>query len=166
MRWVASLLALGLMMALVHHLTALGPVEARATLALGFLLIVAWLGGELAPRVRLPRIIAYLLVGFCVGPSWLHLIRADEIAALRLISDASVALVALAAGSALDWRTLGLGRAGVARVTAGAIAFPFAVVALVMMSVSPWFPLTRHLSFGSAVAVALVLRGSLLRRLP
>ena len=108
MRWVASLLALGLMMALVHHLTAHGPVEARATLALGFLLIAAWLGAELAPRVRLPRIIAFLLVGFCVGPPWLNLIRADELAALRLISDASIALIALAAGSALDVRALGV----------------------------------------------------------
>ncbi len=157
MRWVASLLALGLMMALVHHLTAHGPVEARATLALGFLLIAAWLGAELAPRVRLPRIIAFLLVGFCVGPPWLNLIRADELAALRLISDASIALIALAAGSALDVRALGVLRIGFARMTAGAIAFPFAAVALVVMSVSPWFPLTRHLSFGSAMAVALVL---------
>ena len=93
MRW-ASLLALGLMMAFVHHRTALGPLEARATLALGFLLIAGWLGGELAPRVRLPRVVAFLLVGFCVGPPWLHLVRADEIAALQFISDAAVALIA------------------------------------------------------------------------
>ena len=157
MRWVASLVALGLMMAFVHHLTAMGPLEARATLALGFLLIAAWLGGELAPRVRLPRVIGFLLVGFCVGPAWLHLVRADEIAALQFISDAAVALIALAAGSALDLKTLGTGRVGFARLAGGAIAFPFAAIALVVMSVSPWFPLTRHLSFGSAVAVALVL---------
>jgi Kef-type K+ transport system membrane component KefB len=157
MRWVASLLALGLMMAVVHHFTALGPVEARATLALGFLLIAAWLGGQLAPRVRLPRVIAFLLVGFCMGPPWLGLIRADELAALRLIYDAGLALIALAAGNALDFKTLGIGRAGFTRLTVGAIAFPFAAVALVVMSVSPWFPLTRHLSLGSAMAVALVL---------
>jgi Kef-type K+ transport system membrane component KefB len=157
MRWVASLLALGLMMAFVHHLTALGPLEARATLALGFLLIAAWLGGELAPRVRLPRVIGFLIVGFCVGPQWLRLVRADEIAALQFISDAAVALIALAAGSALELKTLGIGRVGLARLAGGAIAFPFAAVALGVLSVSPWFPLTRHLSFGSAAAVALVL---------
>lgn len=157
MRWVASLLALGLMMALVHHLTAMGPLEARATLALGFLLIAAWLGGELAPRARLPRVVGYLVVGFCVGPGWLHLVRADEIGALQLLSDASVALIALAAGSALDLKTLGFERCGIIRLAGGAMGFPFLAIAFVVISVSPWFPLTRHLSFGTAVAVALVL---------
>ena len=157
MRWVASLLALGLMMAFVHHLTAMGPLEARAALALGFLLMAAWLGGELAPRFRLPRVLGFLLVGFCVGPQWLHLVRADEIAALQLISDAALALIAFAAGCVLDLKTLGTARAGIARVAGGAIVLPFAAVALVFLSVSRWFPLTSHLSFGSAVAVALVL---------
>ena len=157
MRWVASLLALGLMMAFVHHLTAMGPLEARATLALGFLLIAAWLGGELALRVRLPRVIGFLLVGFCVGPQWLRLVRADEIAALQLIADAAAALIAFSAGSALSVKTLGIGRVGFARLAGGTIALPFAAIALVVLSVSPWFPLTRHLSFGSALAVALVL---------
>src|SRR5437773_443267 len=56
MGWVASLSVLGLMMALLHRLTAGRPVEARATLALGFLLLAALAGGDLAKRVRLPRI--------------------------------------------------------------------------------------------------------------
>jgi len=157
MRWVASLLALGLMMALVHHLTAMGPLEARATLALGFLLMAAWSSGELALRVRLPRVSGFLLIGFCVGPQWLHLVRADEAAALQVISDAAVALIALSAGSALELKTLGIGRVGFARLAGATMALPFAAIAFVVVSVSPWFPLTRHLSFGTALAVALVL---------
>jgi len=157
MRWLASLLALGLLMAFLHHLTAPGPLEARAAFALGFLLIAAWLGGELAFRVRLPRVIGFLLVGFCVGPQWMQLVREDEITALGFISDAAVTLIALAAGSGLDVKKLGMGRAGFARFTGAAIGFPFVAIALVLLSVSPWFPLTRHLSFGSALAIALVL---------
>src|SRR5207302_7705308 len=56
MGWVASVFALGLMMALLHRVTAGSPVEARATLALGFLLLVALAGGDLAKRARLPRV--------------------------------------------------------------------------------------------------------------
>ena len=48
MRWLVSLLVVAMMMALFHHLTAGGLLEARATLALGFLLIAAPLGGALA----------------------------------------------------------------------------------------------------------------------
>src|ERR671925_477895 len=112
MRGLASLFALGLMMALFHRVTAGAELEARATLTLGFLLLAALAGGDLARRARLPRITAYLLVGFAVG-----------------------------------------------RVVAGAIVFPLLVVAAVLFSVSPWFPLTVHQPLGDAIAVALALGG-------
>jgi Kef-type K+ transport system membrane component KefB len=120
-------------------------------------LIAAWIGGELAPRIKIPRVIGFLIVGFCVGPQWMRLVRADEMEALEFISDAVVALIALNAGSAIDVRSLASGRVGFARLTGGAIVFPFVAVAFVLVTVSPWFPLTRHLSFGSALAIALVL---------
>src|SRR5256885_1927681 len=92
MRAIASLFALALMMALFHRVTASSPLEARATLALGFLLLAAHVGGELAQRARLPRLTGYLLVGFAVGPAWLGLVRREEVDALRFIADAAVAV--------------------------------------------------------------------------
>ena len=157
MRWVASLFALGLMMALFHRLTAAGPLEARATLALGFLLLAGHLGGDLAKRIRLPRITGFLIVGFAVGPSWLGFVRADEVEALRFISQAAVALIAFAAGTELRLEALRRDRVALFRMSLGAIVVPFFIIALVVLSVSPWFPLTVHQSFGDAVAVALVL---------
>ena len=157
MRWLAGLFGLVLVMFLFHRLTATGPLEARATLALGFLLLAAHLGGDLARRARLPRITGYLLLGFAAGPAWLDLVRADEIAALRFIADAAVALIALTAGSELRLEALRAGRGALARLTAGAIAFPLAAVALVVLSVSPWLPVTVHQPLGDRLAVALVL---------
>lgn len=157
MRWVASLFALGVMMALIRRATASGALEARATLALGFLVVAAYLGGALAQRVRLPRITGYLLVGFAVGPPWLGLVRRDEIDALRFIGDAALALIALAAGSELTLETLRRGRTALARLATGAIGFPFLGVTVVMLSVSPWFPLTVHQPPGGKAAVVLVL---------
>src|SRR5437870_4217112 len=157
MRWVASLFALGLMMALFHRVTAGAPLEARATLALGFLLLVAYVGGEIARRVRLPRLTGYLLVGFAVGPAWLGLVQREEVDALRLIEEAAVALIGLAAGSELTLDALRRGRVALARLASGAIVFPLLAVSLVVLSVSPWFPLTRHQPLGDAMVVALVL---------
>src|SRR5881409_668938 len=157
MRWVASLFALGLMMALFHRVTAGAPLEARATLALGFLLLAAYVGGELARRARLPRLTGYLLVGFAVGPAWLGLVRREEVEALRLIEDAAMALIALAAGAELTLDTLRQSRVALARLATGAVVFPFLAVTLVLLSVSAWFPLTRHQPVGDAVVVALVL---------
>lgn len=157
MRWVASLFALGLMMALFHRVTAGAPLAARATLALGFLLLVAYLGGEIARRVRLPRLTGYLLAGFAVGPAWLGLVQREEVEALRFIEEAAVALIGLAAGSELTLDALRRGRVALARLASGAIVFPLLAVSLVVLSVSPWFPLTRHQPLGDALVVALVL---------
>src|SRR5437764_440665 len=116
---VAVLFALSLLMALLHRVTAGGPLEARATLALGFLLLAAYVGGELARRARLPRLTGYLLVGFAVGPAWLGLVRREEVEALRLIEDAAMALIAFAAGAELTLDRLRQGRVALARLATG-----------------------------------------------
>jgi len=155
--WIASLFALSLMMALFHRVAAGGPLEARATLALGFLLLAAYVGGELAARVRLPRLTGYLIVGFAVGPAWLGLVRREEVEALGFIGDAAIALIALAVGSELSLESLRQGRVALARLATGAIVFPFLAVTLVMLSVATSFPLTRHQPLGDGAVVALVL---------
>src|SRR5438445_620094 len=154
---IARLFALALMMALFHRVAAGGPLEARATLALGFLLLAAYLGGELAGRVRLPHLTGYLIVGFAVGPAWLGLVRREEVDALGFIADAAIALIALAVGSELSLESLRQGRVALARLATGAIVFPFLAVTLVMLSVSASFPLTRHQPLGDGAVVALVL---------
>src|SRR5260370_21753000 len=97
-------------MVLFHRLAEAGPIEARATLALGFLLLTALLGGDLSRRWPLPRITTFLLIGFCVGPAWLGLGREDEVSALRVIADAALALPAPAAGAELRLEFLSEGR--------------------------------------------------------
>src|SRR2546429_3168476 len=158
MRAIASLFALGLMMALFHRVTAGAALEARATLALGFLLLAGSVGGDLARRARLPRITAYVLVGFAVGP-WLGLVRRDEVDALRFLGDVALGVIALAAGSELALSSLRGQLLALVRLVGGAIVVPLLVVAAVLLSVSPWFPLTLHQSAGDAVTVALALGG-------
>src|SRR2546426_5850799 len=127
--------------------------------ALGFLLLAPHVGGALARRARLPRLTGYLIVAFAVGPAWLGLVRRDEVAALRVIADAGLALIALAAGAELRLDTLRrkVERRELARVATGAVAFPFVAVTLVALSVTPWLPITVHQPFGDGLAVALVL---------
>jgi Kef-type K+ transport system membrane component KefB len=156
MWWVALALTLGLM-ALFQWLTRAGPLEARATLALGFLVLAAHVGGEVAKRVRLPRITGFVVTGLIVGPAWLGLVRGDEVAALGFIADAAAALIAFAAGSQITLDMLRRDRAMLARLSLGTILLPLGIVAAVTLSVSPWFPLTVHQPFGDALAVALVL---------
>jgi Kef-type K+ transport system membrane component KefB len=155
--WSVALAFLLGLMALFHALTRAGPLEARATLALGFLLLAAHMGGEFARRVRLPRLTGFLMTGLVVGPAWLGLVRSDEVQALGFIADGAVALVAFAAGSELTLERLRRDRVALARLAVGTIVFPFAIVAAVVYSVHAWFPLTVHQPAGDALAVALVL---------
>jgi Kef-type K+ transport system membrane component KefB len=157
MRRVASLFGLGVVMALLHRATAGGPLEARATLALAFLLLAAYLGGDVARQVRLPRITGYILVGFAAGPAWLGLVGREEVEALGFLRDAALTLIALTVGSTLRLAELRGDRLALTRVAAGAVAFPFVVVSLVALSVTPWLPFTAHQPLGDRVAVSLVL---------
>ncbi|HEY7686514.1 MAG TPA: cation:proton antiporter [Gemmatimonadales bacterium] len=155
MRSLVSLLLLGVALALLHRFTAGAPLAARATLALGALVVLAELAGRLAARWRLPRVSGFVVAGIVFGPAWLGLVRADEAEALRLVSDAAIALFALRAGLAM--RASSSPTDGVARYLTTSVVVPFALTAAVVYSVHPWFPLTVHQPSRDALAVALVL---------
>ena len=157
MRAVVSLIVVAVMMALFHHLTAGGLLEARATLALGFLLIAAPLGADLVSRWGLPRLTGYLLTGFAFGPAWLGFVRGDELHVLGFIADAAVALIAFSAGSDLVLGELKARRRMLTRLSVGAIGLPFLSVTVVILALSHWFPLAHHQPLGNVIAMAVVL---------
>jgi Kef-type K+ transport system membrane component KefB len=135
-----------------------GPLEAHATLALGCLALVAYIAGTIAQRYRIPRIVGYLIAGYVAGPAWLHLIRTAELQALGPISSGALALIAFAVGSELTLDALRAERrTAILRIAAGVMAVPFLAVAFVVLTVSPWFPLTAHQPFRDALVVALAL---------
>jgi Kef-type K+ transport system membrane component KefB len=157
MRWIAGLVALGLTMALVNVVTASGSLEARSSLALGFLLLAAVLAGGFGRHVGLPRITGYLAAGVVAGPEWLGLVRADEMSALRFLSDAAIALIAFAAGGEVKLELLRRHARALTRASAGALLFPLIAVAVFVLVASPWFPLTAQQPWGDRLTIALVL---------
>ena len=156
MRTVLWFLVLALALLLSHHYTAGAPLAARATLALGVVIVAAEIGGRLALRWGLPRVTGYLGAGLLLRPEWLGFVRADEVRTLAFVSDAAVALFALRAG--LAWRgTEGndSGGAGLGRYLAASIVIPVLLTAAAVLALHPWFPLSVHQPLGDAVAVAL-----------
>jgi Kef-type K+ transport system membrane component KefB len=69
-----------------------------ALLALGSLIIGGVLCGELAARLRVPRITGYLVLGMLAGPHALALETAGDAELLRLFEDLALGLIALTAG--------------------------------------------------------------------
>jgi Kef-type K+ transport system membrane component KefB len=75
------------------------------TVAIGFLLVSAFLAGQWSSRLGLPRITGYLLSGVVIGPHVLELLTHDMIAAGKAVEGIAVALIALTAGGELrmEW---------------------------------------------------------------
>jgi len=159
MQWL-MLVVTFVVMALLQRLTRSSgiPLEAHATLALGSVTLVAFVAGMIAQRVRIPRIVGYLIGGYVAGPAWLDLIHTDELQVLGPISTGALALIAFAVGSELTLDALrGERRNTVLRIAAAVMGVPFLAVAAVVLTVSPWFPLTAHQPFRDALVVALAL---------
>ena len=70
-------------------------------LLFGVLLVVGMMGGELARRVHLPRVIGYVLVGFALGPLG-QAISLDIIAETRIFVDLALGLVLFDLGRRVD----------------------------------------------------------------
>ena len=163
MQWLMLVVTFVVLAVLQRLVRSIGsPLEAHATLALGGVTLLAFIAGKIAQQFRIPRIVGYLVAGYVAGPSWLRLVHADERAnelqVLGPISIGALALIAFAVGSELTLDILrGERRQRVLRIAAAAMAVPFLAVAFVVLTVSPWFPMTAHQPFRDAIVVALAL---------
>jgi len=75
--------------------------DARSTMAFGFLLLAAYLIGDVLSRLSLPKITGYILAGILFGPYLLATISTNTLVELRLIDDLALTFIALAAGGEL-----------------------------------------------------------------
>jgi len=152
-------LAVGLRALYEPEVTALNPAS-MATL--GFIILAAYTTADLAERVHLPHITGYLLTGLACGPHFLGLVTEGVVEDLRLFNALAVALIALAAGSALSLDMLRKGGKVVAAVLFSqfAILVP-AITGLLMLmgGAIPGFsvPFLGALDTTTTLAIAVVL---------
>ena len=76
------------------------------TLAGGFLLLAAYLGGSIFKDLHLPRLTGYLVTGMLAGPYVLGLVSEDMVVRLRLFTGIAISLIALTAGTEIDFRSI------------------------------------------------------------
>ena len=75
--------------------------DARSTMTFGFLLLAAYLIGDVFSRLKLPKITGYILAGILFGPHLLDLVSASTVRELKLIDDLALTFIAFAAGGEL-----------------------------------------------------------------
>ena len=73
-------------------------IASGIVISLGIILILGFLMTRLTKLLKLPNVIAYLLVGIIIGPSLINLIPGEFITRTSFISDVALAFVAFTAG--------------------------------------------------------------------
>jgi Kef-type K+ transport system membrane component KefB len=136
-RIVAFILLIGVMIVLERLVPAASVVPVRTvTLALGFALVAATLLGDVAERLRLPRLSGYLLFGVLCGPYVINLLTPVMARHLQVVNGLAVALIALIAGLEIN-----LGRLGarlISLVTYGGITIVVMFAGLFALFAAAW----------------------------
>ncbi len=73
----------------------------RIDFSLGFVLLAAYMAGQIIGTLRLPMISAYIFTGIVAGPYVSDFLSFDMVRQLRLIDDLALSFIALAAGGEL-----------------------------------------------------------------
>lgn len=126
------------------------------TIALGFLLLGAFIGGRMAAKVRLPRITGYLLVGLVVGPYVSGLLTRDMLHGAQAVEGVAVALIALTAGGEirLEWVRSQIRR--LTAITLSELVVVAAGVTGVIMLLRPLLPFMPQDDLLTSVVIAFV----------
>jgi Kef-type K+ transport system membrane component KefB len=135
----------------------LGSGPAGVTLAAGFLLLTALFAGNLFQELHLPRLTGYLLTGVVVGPYCMGLVSEQMLVELRIFNGVAIALIALTAGTELDFRGMRPLFRGIAWITGVAVLGTVVLLAAAAYLFSGLLPFTHGRNTLQLAAIASVL---------
>lgn len=152
--------ALGVVMATVVAVQQVTPdlVPApTAALAMGFALIAASLLGDLAERVKLPRLSGYLVFGLLCGPYLLNLITSSMARELQVINGLAIALIAFVAGLEINLARLRERLGAILTVGGVTLAVMYVLLLALFLVAWPWLPVAPDAGGLERLAMAAVL---------
>jgi Kef-type K+ transport system membrane component KefB len=157
-RTVGRLLTLVVVSLLTALFSYLGPMPGMAndTMLLGFLLLAAFVAGELAREVSLPRITGYLVIGILFGPHVLGLLPQQTVSGFRLINDTALSVIALQAGGELRLHSLRHRLGSIATIGAAQIALVATGITATVLLAHGAFPFLAGQPGRVVVAVAMI----------
>ena len=130
--------------------------DARSTMTFGFLLLAAYLIGDVLSRFKLPKITGYILAGILFGPHLLDLVSADAVRELKLIDDLALTFIAFAAGGELRLEGLRERRKSITLTVLFQTVIVFLGVAAFVMAARPLLPFLEGRPAAHVLAVAML----------
>lgn len=157
-RRIGRLLTLIVVSLLAAVMRSFGPIPGpgRDTMLLGFLLLAAFVAGELAAELRLPRITGYLLIGILFGPDLLHLLPREAVDEFRLINGIALSVIALQAGGELRMKQVRARLRSIGTITASQIVITLAGIILLVYLADDLLPFLAGQPRRAVLAIALI----------
>jgi Kef-type K+ transport system membrane component KefB len=146
----------GLMQALASFSTE-EQTSAGVSLALGYLLLSAYFVGGLFKRMGLPRLTGYIATGIVVGPGVLGLVGQSMLDSLRIVNGVAVSLIALTAGSELEYRAMRPLFRSIRQISIYGVLGTALLLAAAVYAARDLLPFMQHLDDAQALMLALVL---------
>lgn len=136
---------------------AAGSDPAGTILACGYLLLSAYLAGNVFKQLRLPRLTGYLATGIVVGPHVVGLLNEPMVRDLRIFNGVAVALLAFNAGVEMHFASIRPLLRTIAWIIGLAILGTTLLLAVALFVLKGFLPFMHDLSLVQAGAIALVL---------
>ena len=146
----------GLMRAL-GSFSAPEQTSAGVSLALGYLLLTAYFVGGLFKGVGLPKLTGYIATGVVVGPAVLGLVSTPILGSLRIVNGVAVALIALTAGSELEYRAMKPLFRSIKEITIYGVLGTALLLGVAVYLMRGWLPFFERMTEVQSVVVAAVL---------
>jgi len=140
--------------------------DALPTLTFGFLMLAAYLSGDVLARFKIPKITGYIVAGILLGPEASNFVTAETVSGLKLIDDLALSFIALAAGGELRLAELRPRAKSVMSILLLTIVFVFPGVAAFVVVARPLLPFLGANSSSELFAVAGIVGAFALARSP
>jgi Kef-type K+ transport system membrane component KefB len=131
--------------------------DARSTMTFGFLLLTAFLFGDVLSHFKVPKITGYILAGIVFGPYALEFVDTATVEDLKLIDDLALTFIALAAGGELRLEQLRQQRWSIALIVLFQTVIVSLGVAAFVLAARPLLPFLDGRSMAEVMAVAALL---------
>jgi Kef-type K+ transport system membrane component KefB len=126
---------------------------ASTLLAFGYLMLSSFFMGKIADRLGLPKLTGYLIVGMLAGPFVLGFVDEHATASLKFVSDTAICLIALTAGSELNFRRIRPVMPTLRAMTLYAVVGAMIVLSTVLFLARPLIPFLSDMTTPQALAV-------------
>jgi Kef-type K+ transport system membrane component KefB len=140
--------------------------DATSTMSFGFLLLAAYLVGDVLSWFKVPKITGYILAGILFGPHAFEFVSAATVGDLKLLDDLALTFIALAAGGELRLDELRQRRRSIGLTLLFLMGVVFLGVAAFVVAARSLLPFLDGGSTAEILAVAAILGTFSLARSP